>query len=141
MTMNQFHAILIIFIQLSGWDLLSKVSWDRVFDDMLGQETEVPQFSDTLIKSQGAEIIISGFVIPLQSGIEQQYFVLSRFPFQNCFFCGAAGPETVAEVYPAEPRSDLKPDLRITVKGILSLNDSDPLHLTYIIKNAEIISD
>ncbi|MFZ9045391.1 MAG: hypothetical protein ACO2ZZ_05965 [Cyclobacteriaceae bacterium] len=139
--MNQFHAILIIFIQLTGWELLSKVSWERVFDEMLGQETEIPQFSDTLRKSEGSEITISGFVIPLQSGIEQQYFVLSRFPFQNCFFCGAAGPETVAEVYPVAPRSDLKPDQRITVRGLLSLNDSDPLHLTYIIKEAEIITN
>lgn len=139
--MNQFCAILVILFQLSGWELLSTVQWERVYDEMLGQETEIPTFSDQLLDRVNAEITISGFVIPLEAGVEQKFFVLSRFPYQSCFFCGAAGPETVAEIYPATPRDDLKPDQKITVVGTLTLNANDPLHLSYIIKDAKIQID
>jgi uncharacterized membrane protein YcgQ (UPF0703/DUF1980 family) len=139
--MNQIQAILIIFFQLTGWELLSTVKWERVYDDMLGQETEVADFSEQLKLRAGTEITVSGFVIPLEAGKEQRFFVLSRFPYQSCFFCGAAGPETVAEVYPSNSRDDLQPDQKITVKGILTLNETDPMHLSYIIKQAEIFTD
>ena len=141
MTNIQIHAILIIFLQLQGWELLSTVIWNRAFDEMLGQESELPIFSEQLYEMEGKKVTISGYVIPLEAGAEQKYFVLSRFPYQSCFFCGAAGPETVVEIYPTLPRDDLKPDQKITVTGKLSLNPSDPLHLSFIIKEADLAFD
>lgn len=141
MTYIQIHAILIIFLQLQGWELLSTVTWNRAFDEMLGQESELPIFSEQLYEMEGKKVTISGYVIPLEAGAEQQYFVLSRFPYQSCFFCGAAGPETVVEIYPTLPRDDLKPDQKITVTGKLFLNPSDPLHLSFIIKEANLAFD
>ena len=43
-------------------------------------------------------ITIKGFLIPLQEQKKHSYFLLSAFPFDQCFYCGKAGPETVIEV-------------------------------------------
>ncbi|MFT4738879.1 MAG: uncharacterized membrane protein YcgQ (UPF0703/DUF1980 family) [Cyclobacteriaceae bacterium] len=132
-------AIVLTFLQSTGWDLLSNVEMTRKYDDMMGQEIDVPIFSDELSSMHGETITLTGYVIPLEAGAEQAYFVLSRFPYQSCFFCGAAGPETVIEVYPIVTSTELAPDQRITVSGKLSLNQKDPMHLFFVLKSAEII--
>ena len=136
--MHTYNAILLILFQLNGWELLSTVTLTRIFDDMMGQEVDQPAFNQEILAREGTEMTLTGYVIPLEAGTEQSYFVLSRFPYQSCFFCGAAGPETVAEIYPAELQSKLNPDQRIEVTGTLKLNQSDPLHLYFILKEATI---
>ena len=121
---------------LEGWELLSDVEVVRVYDDFLEQEVEKPEFSEVLKGRNKSEIELQGFVIPLNEVGTSDYFVLSRFPYQSCFFCGNAGPETVVEVYTNEPLS-LK-DQRVKVKGTLYLNASDPLHLYYIMKDCSV---
>ena len=123
--------------QLTGWELLSSVEIVTGYDDFMGTEIEQPRFTEQLKLREGKEITLEGFIIPLQQEGEQDYFVLSRFPYQSCFFCGAAGPETVVEVY-----SDKKfqyTDERVSVTGKLRLNDDNPLHLFYILDDAEVI--
>ena len=70
-------------------------------------------------------------------GISNSFFVLSRFPYQSCFFCGAAGPETVIEVY--SESSNIKIDKKVIVRGVFKLNESDPVQLFFMLKDAEII--
>lgn len=121
--------------QLTGWDLLSSVQIVNGYDEFMGGEIEKPQFSEQLKLREGKEIVLEGFIIPLQQEGDQDFFVLSRFPYQSCFFCGGAGPETVVEVY-----SDHQfrfTDERVQVKGRLRLND-DPLHLFFILENCEV---
>ena len=133
-----YNAILMIFIQLNGWELLSTTQWSQKYDDLLMLNTDAPVFSDHLLRQEGQKITLEGFVIPLEAGKDQRFFVLSRFPYQSCFFCGAAGPETVAEIYPTVPVSDLEPDQQVIVTGILTLNQDDPLHLSFIVKEAVV---
>ena len=124
-------TILIAFLfqpQLSGWELLSSVEIVMGFDDFMGVEVEQPKFSDQLKLREGKELTLEGFIIPLQQESEQDYFILSRFPYQSCFFCGAAGPETVVEVY--SDHNFRYTDERVRVKGILRLNNDNPLHLS-----------
>ncbi|MEO9483433.1 MAG: hypothetical protein ABJG47_08315 [Ekhidna sp.] len=122
--------------QLSGWELLSSVEIVMGYDDFMGAEVEQPKFSKQLKLREGKELTLEGFIIPLQQESDQDYFVLSRFPYQSCFFCGAAGPETVVEVYSdAEFRFT---DERVRVTGTLKLNDDNPLHLFYILENCEV---
>ncbi len=123
-------------ISLEGWELLSDVEVQRVYDDFLEQEVEKPKFSEALLGRDKTEIELLGFVIPLNDGESSNYFVLSRFPYQSCFFCGNAGPETVVEVYSNEDLS-LK-DQQVRVKGTLYLNANDPLHLYYIMKDCSV---
>lgn len=122
--------------QSSGWELLSSVEIVMGFDEFMGTEVEQPRFSEKLLSTEGTNITLEGFIISLQQEQKQDYFVLSRFPYQSCFFCGAAGPETVVEVY--TERQFNFTDQRVRVKGKLRLNDDDPLHLFYILEDCEV---
>ncbi len=135
---NTILLISILVTQLfQGWETFSKLKIDFQFDEILNSELEVPVFSDELLSYGGEIISIEGYVIPLQSTMNQDYFVLSRFPYNSCFFCGNAGPETVAEVY-CKSTTKLQEE-KVRVTGILRLNSEDPLHLFYIIEEAEVI--
>ncbi|MEO1256091.1 MAG: hypothetical protein AAFY41_14570 [Bacteroidota bacterium] len=123
-------------VQLPGWFLLSTVEITVGYDDFMGAEIEKPKFSEQLILREGKELTLEGFIIPLQQEVAQEYFVLSRFPYQSCFFCGAAGPETVVEVY--SDREFKYTDERVRVKGKLRLNRDNPLHLFYILEDCEV---
>lgn len=134
--------VLIAFLWLTadpfkGWDTLQMLTLKKSYDDLLGEETEVPVFSESLKAFEGKQVTIEGYVIPLQQSGAQDYFVLSRFPYNNCFFCGNAGPETVAEIYTLEKISYR--DARVRVKGILHLNADNPLHLFFIIRDSEVV--
>ena len=122
--------------QLSGWELLSSVEIVMGYDDFMGAEVEQPKFPEQLKLREGKELTLEGFIIPLQQEADQDYFVLSRFPYQSCFFCGAAGPETVVEVY--SDREFRYTDERVRVTGKLRLNDDNPLHLFYILEECEV---
>lgn len=125
-----------IYGPFQGWDTLQKLELQVGYDEFLGEETEVPVFSDELKSFDGKKVTVEGYVIPLQQSGAQDYFVLSRFPYNNCFFCGNAGPETVAEVYTQEEFA--YQDTRVKVNGVLELNADNPLHLFFIIKDAEV---
>ena len=130
-----FYSIFVLQ-PFEGWTTLSKLEIEGQYDEFFNETIDVPVFSDDLLVFDGKQIEIEGYVIPLQSSGEQEYFVLSRFPYNSCFFCGNAGPETVAEVYVTEPVT--VQDERVLVKGRLKLNDQDPLHLFYIIEEASV---
>lgn len=127
---------IIATVDFNGWDTLSKLTITNQYDEMLGDNLEIPVFSVELKEFDNQIITIEGYVIPIQQTEKQDYFVLSRFPYNSCFFCGNAGPETVAEVYTLE-KVPFK-DERVTVTGTLKLNADDPLHLFYIIENAKV---
>lgn len=120
----------------SEWELLSTVEVVMGYDDFMGAEVEKPKFSEQLKNREGTSVVLEGFIIPLDQETEQDYFVLSRFPYASCFFCGAAGPETVAEIYSAEKFSFT--DEKIRVQGKLRLNNNDPLHLFYVLDDASV---
>ena len=122
--------------QLTGWELLSAVEIQKVYDEFMGSEVDKPVFSDMLKSSEGSLVTLDGFIIPLQQEGEQDYFILSRFPYQSCFFCGGAGPETVVEVYSEKSLSYT--DERVRVTGTLKLNGDNPLQLFYILDNCTV---
>ncbi|MFT4833260.1 MAG: hypothetical protein ACJA2C_000094 [Marinoscillum sp.] len=119
-----------------GWETLSKLELVKGYDEFLGEEMEVPVFSKELKSFDGEIVTVSGYVIPLETSGKQDYFVLSRFPFNNCFFCGNAGQETVMEVYCDTPINQT--DAKITVTGRLKLNDTDPMRLFFILSEAKV---
>lgn len=122
----------------SGWNLLSTTELKKGYDSFLNEEVDLPKFSDALKEKVGEKITLEGYIIPLQQSSAQDYFVLSRFPYQSCFFCGAAGPETVAEVY--SDREFNYTDERVRVTGTLYLNEDDPLRLFFILKDCDVRS-
>lgn len=119
------------------WKTLAKVEIEKRFDETLNFEVDFPTFSEEVKKLDGKTIELQGWMIPLEELQGETYFVLSSLPFANCFFCGGAGPETVAEVFAKEKIKYI--EKRITVRGKLEINSDDPMKLMYILQDAEIV--
>lgn len=130
-----FFAVLLVGISSlnaqtdSAWNTLGKVTFKKQYDDMLGFKVDVPVFSDAVRAMDGQEITIKGYIVPTEGYKSHQEFIFSAFPYNMCYFCGGAGPETVIEVssleaikFTAEP---------ITIRGKLTLNDADINRLMY----------
>ena len=126
-----------IDINQDSWYLLADVKIEKRWDDLLQEERDFPIFGNKLTGSDGQVIELNGYMVPLDELIGQNHFVLSSLPFQTCFFCGGAGPETVAEIRTKETISFT--DRKIKVKGRLKLNDSDPSRLYYTLEESEVI--
>lgn len=125
-------------IKGNTWQTLSLVTFDRKFDEMLGFDIEVPRFSAAVKKLEGQEVTLQGYILPLEGRRSQKYFIFSAYPYNLCYFCGGAGPETVAEVY---AKSSIKyTNKRITLKGKLFLNNSGDIDkMFYGLHNAQIV--
>lgn len=112
------------------WQILSEVSYESKTKNDL--ETDSPKFSKRLQSFDGKKIILKGYLIPLSEFGGKDEYMLSSLPFNTCFFCGGAGPETVVEL---QVKQSVKfTSARITVEGILVLNDNNPDHHMYILK-------
>ena len=119
------------------WHLLADVQIEKKWDEILQEERDFPTFGQKLRVKDGQIIELSGFMVPLEELTGQKYFVISSLPFQSCFFCGGAGPETVAEVRTRETIEFTEKKIRI--KGTLRLNSADPLSLYYVLEDAEVL--
>ncbi len=121
------------------WNTLAKITFKKEYDEMLGFKVDVPVFSDQVQAMAGEEIEIKGYVIPVEGYKSHTEFVFSAFPYNMCFFCGGAGPESVMEVYADEPiKYSPEP---ITIKGTLELNSSDVNRLIYALNGATLVKE
>jgi len=118
------------------WQVLAQVSFQNTKDPQ-GYDIEKPVFSKYLKTFQGKKVKINGYIIPLNEVGEGGKFMLSALPFNVCYFCGAAGPETVVEIETDQKIKFITQ--RITMEGILFLNDKDPNHHIYVLKSASIL--
>lgn len=66
-------------------------------------------------------------MIPLDVGV----YALSKYPYAACFFCGGAGPETIAGLHFSKSPKRYKTDDFVTLQGMLVLNDSDVDNFMY----------
>jgi len=94
-----------------------------------------PRFPESVEAYDGQEVIIQGFIIPMDVG--ENTYVLSMNPFSSCFFCGNAGPETVLELKFKDAQSKFLTDQFIRVKGTLRLNRYNPNGFFYTLEKAE----
>ena len=94
---------------------------------------QVPRFGPAVKALAGKEVQIKGYMLPLT--VDNQLYILSQYPFTECFFCGGAGKETVIELkLKKEGKFDI--DESTVIRGILRLNDN-PLELSYLLEAAE----
>ncbi len=119
------------------WKTLAKITYKKQMDEIMGFNVDVPVFSDDIKALDGKEITIKGYIIPVEGYKSHKEFVFSAFPYNMCFFCGGAGPETVMEVYASEPvKYSAK---QVVLRGTLELNDTDINRLMFAINDAILV--
>jgi hypothetical protein len=67
---------------------------------------------------------------------DEDFYVISRYPFANCFFCGGAGPESVVDLRFKGKTRRYETDERLTFKGVFALNANDIYQMNYILEGA-----
>lgn len=116
------------------WKTLSKITFKKEYNETMGFKVDVPVFSEEIKEMEGKEIEIRGYIIPVEGYKSHKEFIFSAYPYNMCFFCGGAGPETVMEVYADEPiKYSAEP---VVIKGRLELNDEDINSLIYALHGA-----
>ncbi|WP_338227812.1 hypothetical protein [Algoriphagus taiwanensis] len=120
------------------WTLFQRVPFKEKLNRDFGLYFFYPEFTEELKALKGKQVTLKGFFIPLDLQ-SSQTLILSKYPMAECFFCGAAGPESVAVIYLQSKPPRMKVDQIVEVRGILDLNASDVEEMTFIIRNATII--
>ena len=117
------------------WETLSDVDFKDVFIEELDTYYWKPVFGEKVKAMEGKKVYITGYILPVD--IDDDYYVLSRYPFANCFFCGGAGPESIIDLRFKKDNRKYKTDERLTFKGVLKLNANDIYSMNYILMDAE----
>ena len=117
------------------WKTLADVSYEQQYSEMLGFDIDVPVFGEKLRAMEGETITLTGYIVPLEGFGAHKEFIFSALPYNMCYFCGGAGPETVMEVFATED-VDYTAEA-ITLKGKLVLNRDDVNRLMYFLLDAE----
>jgi len=117
------------------WQMLSDVEFTDVYLEELDAYYWMPEFGESVVASEGKAFYITGYMIPVD--VDEDFYVLSRYPFANCFFCGGAGPESVIDLrFPDKSERAYQTDDRLTFKGTLRLNSDDVYQMNYILEGA-----
>lgn len=118
-----------------GWDIFARVKFT---EQTIRNEYYLVPFLDTRIKAyEGKVVSLKGYYLPMDLA-DERTIILSKNPYSMCFFCGGAGPESVAEIIFSSKRPKLKPDQIITVTGKLKLNARDVEHMNFILEDATL---
>ena len=118
------------------WAELADVDFKDVYLEELDSYYWKPVFGDQVLAAEGQDVYITGYVIPVD--LDEDFYVLSRYPFANCFFCGGAGPESVIDLRFADAdHRTYQTDERLTFHGNVRLNADDVYQMNYILEGAE----
>ncbi len=139
-----FAALFLIgthaWAQPEGWSLFAKTKFETKYNEKAAEYFLVPVFTAELKGLVGKEITLEGYYMPID--VEgNAYIILSKYPYSQCFFCGAAGPESIAEVtFKVKPTAKFEADQFIRIKGKVKLNESDLEHGNFLVTEAVLIS-
>lgn len=122
----------------NGWALFSQVKYTQRFFKEYNESFLVPAFDARMRRYENQEVLLKGHYMPMDVE-EKNVIILSRFPYSACFFCGGAGPESVAEIHFRTKPPHFKTDQVLQVSGKLVLNANDVNHMNFILKDAELI--
>ncbi len=122
---------------VSIWKTLSKITYKKEYDEFLGFKIDKPVFADVVKDLEGQEVEVKGYIIPVEGYKSHSEFIFSAYPYNMCFFCGGAGPETVMEVESAEPVEYSAE--QVVLKGKLVLNADDINRLMYLLVDARLV--
>jgi hypothetical protein len=95
-----------------------------------------PIFSDKLKELKGKEVMVYGFMFPLEQSEKQTIFLIGPYP-PSCPFHYHLPPSLIVEVRAKTPM-EFSWDA-VTVKGILELPVKDQNAVFYIVKDAVLV--
>jgi len=131
-------------VPVEAWsnDALAELTWKTLSDvqykDIYVQELDAyywkPTFGASVKALEGKDVFISGYMIPVD--YDENFYVISRYPYANCFFCGGGGPESVVDLRIGDKHRVYKTDERLTFKGKLKLNADNIYEMNYILLGA-----
>ncbi|MBN8824335.1 MULTISPECIES: DUF3299 domain-containing protein [unclassified Spirosoma] len=119
-----------------SWEQLRDVQFKKKWYPEEGVVMLYPHFGNSVKALSGKSIRIAGYVLPID--LERGIYVVSRFPMAACFFCGAAGPESIIALKFKRLPYKFKTDERRTFSGTLRLNADNIYELNYILEDAEL---
>lgn len=128
----------LLHAQASAWDSFARVKFVSKYNADYGMNIQVPQFDWAIRLLEGQEVSLKGYFVPTDLQTPRS-IILSRVPNSSCFFCGGAGPETVARINFKQSVHKFKTDEILKVKGKLKLNDSNYREMSFILEEAEIV--
>ncbi|UXE67112.1 MAG: hypothetical protein KA713_00465 [Chryseotalea sp. WA131a] len=126
------------YAQTEGWSLFAKTKFETKYNEKAAEYFLMPNFPAELKAMVGKEVDLEGYYLPIDVA-GNAYIVLSKFPYSQCFFCGGAGPETIAEVSFKVKPEKFDADQFIRVKGKLKLNESDIDHVNFMVVDAVLV--
>ena len=117
------------------WRTLEDVEFKDVYVEELDAYYWKPSFGQSVQDLEGQDVYVSGYIIPVD--LDEDFYVLSRYPFATCFFCGGAGPESVVDLrFDGKSPRVYQTDERLTFAGKFRLNSDDVYQMNYILDGA-----
>jgi hypothetical protein len=127
-----------LLAQGDGWASFAKTKFETKYNEKVAEYFMMPVFPTELKVLIGKEVDLEGYYMPIDVD-GNEYIILSKFPYSQCFFCGGAGPETIAEIYFKIKPSKFVADQFIRVKGKVKLNETDLEHGNFILTDAVLV--
>ncbi|HOY16082.1 MAG TPA: hypothetical protein PLC89_02265 [Haliscomenobacter sp.] len=125
--------------QSIGWQTFAQLKIETKFFKNEGIYIQTPKFDEKIKSMEGTYFTLRGYFIPVDIRSDK-WIILSRVPMSQCFFCGGAGPASVAMIFFKEKAPKFKTDQIITVRGKLRLNDANLDELNFILDDSELVS-
>lgn len=119
------------------WKTFEGLEYEKSSDEY--GEIFIPKFSDEIKSLEGKVIELAGYIIPFEGMFKPNELIISSLPIASCFFCGGAGPESVAQVYLSE--SVAYTAKKVKIRGKLELNDKNTDELMYLLREAKLITE
>ena len=116
-----------------SWDDFADVTFEPEYNEEYDVHFLMPKFGEHIKSYGGKEVIITGYFLDISGSGD--LFLVSKNPMASCFFCGAAGPETIVEVNFKDIPS-FRTDQVVKVRGTLKINAKDVNHCNYILNEA-----
>ncbi len=135
--------LIVLFVTFAGvaataqqqltWEDFADVNFEQVYNEEYDVYFLTPTFGEKIKYYSGKQVRIKGYFLDISGS--GAVFLISQNPMASCFFCGAAGPETIVEAHFKEQPS-FKTDQIVTVTGVLKLNANNVNYCNYILKEA-----
>ena len=125
-----------VLSQTINWKDLEDVSFEEQYVESYQDWFLVPTFGESVKKLENTTVSIKGYLVPID--LDGKIYALSAYPYSSCFFCGAAGPESVMTLlFDGDPPKRYKIDDVATFKGELHLNKHNPEEFIYVLKHVK----